>query len=355
MSIKSIFQVAAPAITAAAVAVLAAAPAPARADDALTVISGSIPTAFFEVLGDVAQYAGFYKAEHLDVTVQYAGSPSAAAQLVVTGKGDIASLAIEPLFQGYDKGLRLQAFFSRDPRNQFVLAVLDDSPIKTLADFKGATLGELTVGNPAEYSTNATLTGAGLKRTDYSYVPIGSATQGFAAIAARKVSAAAFPYTALANYEAFGHVKFRFFWNPIVKDIPDTAYAATPAVLASKADALRRFTRASTEAAILIRENPALAALYYLQGAGIKITPESLDDETRLLELSQNDLPGVDPLSKTIGAMPLRDIGVYAQFLTDQGVTSQTVPAAAVVTDQFIPYANDFDHGALVRQVKTLR
>jgi NitT/TauT family transport system substrate-binding protein len=330
-------------------------PTPARADDALTVVSGSVPTAFFEVLGDVAEYAGFYKAERLAVTVQYAGSPSNAAQLVVTGKGDIASGATEPLFQGYEKGLRLQAFLSRDPRNQFVLAVLDDSPIRTLADFKGATLGEISVGNPAEYSTTASLTGAGLKRSDFSYIPIGTASQGFDAIAGRRVSGAAFPFVALATYEVFGHLKFRYFWNPIVKDIGDTAYAVTPDVMHAKADALQRFSRATVKAAILIRENPQLAARYFLQGAGIKITAEALRNETRLLQLSQHDLPGVDPLSTTIGAMPERDADVYARFLYDNGLTSQLVPASAVVTNRFIAFANDFDHRALIAQVKALR
>jgi NitT/TauT family transport system substrate-binding protein len=327
---------------------------PARADDPLTVISGSVPSAFFEVLGDVAEDAGYYKDEHLAVTVQYAGSPATAAQLIATGKGDVCTIATEPILQGYEKGLHLQAFLLRDPRYQFVLAVLDDSPIKTLADFKGATVGEISVGNPAEYSTNSLLSGAGLRKTDFSYIPIGSATQAYEAIVAKKVSAAAYPYVALASFAVFGHVKFRYFWHPILKDIGDTAYVATPATVQSKGDLLRRFARANVKAAILIRENPQLAARYFLKDAGIKATDDAIKNEVNVLIAGRQDLPADDPLSKTIGALSPLGIGVYAKFFYDSGLTTQLVPAAAIATDQFVAFANDFDHNALIAHVKTL-
>ena len=93
-----------------------AAPRPAAADDTLTIISGGFPAAFPQVLGDVADKAGFYKAEHLIVDQQYTGgAATAAVQLVASGKGDIASVGTEPIIQGYEKGVRLMAFFSRDP------------------------------------------------------------------------------------------------------------------------------------------------------------------------------------------------------------------------------------------------
>ena len=87
----------------AALVLASAAPKPALADDALTVLSGSFPTAYFEVLGDVAQRAGFYKDEHLEVTTQYVGNPSLAIQALASGKGDVASIGLEPMLQGYEK------------------------------------------------------------------------------------------------------------------------------------------------------------------------------------------------------------------------------------------------------------
>jgi NitT/TauT family transport system substrate-binding protein len=338
----------------AAVALIALAwfPSPAAADDALTLIGGSAATGYYEVLDDVAERAGFFKAEHLDVTIQYTGIAGVAAQLVAAGKGDVCSLAIEPIIQGYERGLHLEAFFSRDPVYDYALAVLDDSPVKTLADLKGATIGEISPGSPAEISTNSMLLGAGLQKGDVSYQVIGNGAQAITALTSHKVAAAAFPYPELLTYEAVAHIKFRYFHHPILKDIGNVAYAASPDAIANKPDLLRRFARAHVMAAILIRENPALAARYFLEGAGVKVTDEALLNETRLLSFSEDQLPGIDPASKKIGYMSPRGLQIYSQFMADNGLTKGVVPVSAVLTDQFIDYANDFDHQALIARVK---
>jgi len=109
------------------------------------------------------------------------------------------------------------------------------------------------------------------------------------------------------------------------------------------------------KASIVVRENPKVAARYFLQGAGIPITAQSLSDETALLQLIQSQLPGVDPLSKKIGYIPPRGIDVYSKYLFDNGVTTQVVPSATLVTNRFIAAANDFDHKAFIARAKALR
>jgi NitT/TauT family transport system substrate-binding protein len=345
------------AVVAAVLSLALAVARPALADDNLTVIGASSPTGFYEILDHVALLAGFFKEEHLNVDKEYVnqGSSSSCAQLVATGKADVCTLGTEPVFQGYERGLHVVMFQSRGAHYQWVLAVPADSPIKSLADFKGATLGEMSAGSPAEVNAQATLGGAGLKRTDYAYLPIGSGAAAVAAFTSKKVDGAAFPYAELATYEVKAGLKFRYFWNPLVGDIGDIAYVATPAVIASKADILRRYTRANVKAAILIRVNPQLAARYFLEGAGIKVTDQSLADETRLLELTQNLLPAPDPMSNKIGELPPVSMQVYSKFLFEAGLTSQLVPASAIVTTQFTHYSNDFDHKAFIAQAKAMR
>ena len=150
------------------------------------------------------------------------------------------------------------------------------------------------------------------------------------------------------------NLKFRYFYPPILRDVSDSAYVASPETIATKGDLLRRFSRAIVEAAILVRENPKLAARYFVEGTGQKVTDEALASATRLLAASQDMLPGIDPASERIGEMPLRGMQLLARFMYENGVTSQLAPASALVADQFIPYANDFDHAAFIRYVKTL-
>ena len=111
--------------------------------------------------------------------------------------------------------------------------MLDYSPIRTLADFKGTTIGELTLGQPGEIYTSVMLAGAGLHKGDYSFAPIGTARRRSRRSPAARSTASRFPSPELRIYESTAHLKFRYFYQPILSDIPD--------------DALRRLARDDRE------------------------------------------------------------------------------------------------------------
>jgi NitT/TauT family transport system substrate-binding protein len=343
-------------LTVCALIALAAFPRPAAAADAtITVVGGSTPTSFYEVLEDTAQLGGLYKAEGLTVTKDYAGSASVCAQVVASGKADVCTMSIEPIILGWNKGVRLKTFFSRDPRYDYLLAVLDTSPIKTLADFKGKDIGEINLGSTSEISANDMLAGAGIKRSDYSYIPIGVGAQAISALTSGKVAGASFPSVELGTYAVVAGLKFRYFRDSILDNIPNVAFAAMPDVLASKTDAFKRFTRAIAKAAIIIRVNPQLAARYFVQGSGQKVTDEAVAAEAKLLEIEQGDLAGASPTSTRIGYMPESGIALYCRFFQDQGLTPALVPANQFVDNEFIEYANDFDHKAWMAEAKAMK
>ena len=140
---------------------------PASADDSLLLLDGGPGPNIYDTLRFVAQGMGYFKQQHVNVDEEYTSNALTAAQLVATGKGDILSSTIEPILEGYEKGIRFQVFFTRSSHYAYVLAVTEDSPIRTLADFKGATIGEIGVSSGAEVATNSMLAGAGLKRGEY--------------------------------------------------------------------------------------------------------------------------------------------------------------------------------------------
>jgi ABC-type nitrate/sulfonate/bicarbonate transport system substrate-binding protein len=280
---------------------------PARADDTLVLLDGGPGANIYDTLRFVAQSMGYFKQQHVNVDETYTGSSLTAAQLVATGKGDVLASTIEPILEGYEKGLRFQVFFTRSSHYAYVLAVLADSPIRTLADFKGATIGETNVSSSAEVATNSMLAGAGLKRSDYSYL---------------------------------------FFKHPILQ-AGNSVYSALPSTIQAKADVFRRFTRAITEAAVYTHYHPHEVARMYLEGAGLKITDKTLADQEQLLILCKDYIAGSDPSNQRIGSTSLRDTELYSRVLVAAGMATQVVPAAAVVTDQFVGYANAFDRKPL--------
>jgi NitT/TauT family transport system substrate-binding protein len=334
---------------------LSCAPPAARADDTLHVV-GANPGGI-EVLENVAEHAGLYKAEHLIVDKQYAGSASGCAQIAATGKADVCSMSVEPAILGYSKGLRLQIFFSRVHEYDYLLAVLDDSPIRTLADFRGKDIGEPNIGSSTEIPGDDMLQGAGVKRSEYNYIPVGVGGAALSALTSRKVAAVADSSVEIGQLSAVGGVKFRVFRDPILDSIPNVGFAARPDVIATKGDLLARFARAIVKASLLIRMNPTVAARYALQGENVTKTIDTAALKTEAAELValQDDLAGADPNNPRIGAMDVRGIALYCRFFADSGRTPALVPAAALVTNQFIPFANNFDRKAWIAEVKKMR
>jgi NitT/TauT family transport system substrate-binding protein len=342
----------------AACAVLAASagPLPAVAqDDTLVVVSGSPSPGLNGVVDDIANLAGFFKAEHLNVQTEYAPGAAAAAQLVASGKGDVTTGSFEPAMIGYEKGLHLQFFLARGSRYGYVLGVLSDSPIRTLADFKGATIGEVTAGSATELVSNSMLAGAGLKKSDYAYAPIGLGAQAIDAIVHKRVAGVTFPYIELGTYSVVANISFRVWRHPILNSLPNFGYASSPATVEAKGDVLKRYCRALVEASLFLRLNPEAAARMYLEARGAKFSEDDVRIRTRQLTVLEGEFPAADPADTRIGYISPNDVRLYAQFMLDSGLTHQALPVAEFVTNRFVAYANAFDHKALALQAKTMR
>jgi NitT/TauT family transport system substrate-binding protein len=349
-------SVAARLLAAAACALLAATPAaPARANDTLVILGGSLNVTLFDTQDAVAQGAGFYAGQHLDIVKQFTGTASNCTQLLALGKGDICGSGMEPIIVGYDKGVRAQFFFNRDPRYDYVTAVLGDSPIRTLADFKGKNLGEYNVGSASEIATNTLLAGAGLRKGDYTFTPVGGGAQALLALTTKKIDGVSFPDAELAVDTVVGNVTFRVWRDPLIDDVPNVGYMSSPATIQTKGDLLRRYARAMAEAALFIRYNPVASARYWLEEAHQRVTPEAIRTVAAEIASFQGDFPAADPANKRIGAFPLRGIQLYCRYLYNAGLTKDIVPAGAIVTNQFVPFANDFDHQAVIAMAKAAR
>jgi NitT/TauT family transport system substrate-binding protein len=338
-----------------ALGALTAAARPARADDTITLMGSTASPGIYDALEFVAQKQGYYAAEHLNIVKQYVNSPSVAAQLVASGRGDICTASAEAILQGYEKGLHLEYFMSHAARFSNVLAVRDDSPIRTLEDFRGKNIGLISVGSAGEVTADVMLAGAGVRASEVTFSPIGMGPAAIQAVADKRIDAVAYPYGEIVPIEVVANLKMRVFRDPILKDIVNAGIAAAPATIQARGDVLARFARALVKASIFVRENPAVTARDFLEGAGDKVTPESLRIKTLEIEMLEDDLPGHDPMNPRIGYMSPEGLAIFSRTLADYGRLHSTVPIAAIVTNQFIPFANDFDRKALIAQARAAR
>jgi ABC-type nitrate/sulfonate/bicarbonate transport system substrate-binding protein len=336
-------------------AALVLAQSPAYGDDTVSVVLGRTP-ALMNALNLVAEGAGFYRDERLTVSTISVNGALEAAQTCSSGKGDICPIGIEPLITNYGDGIRLKMFLSRARKFGYVIAVPEEGPVRQLADLKGKTIGVHVLGAAASgvFTTASALSAVGLKPADYRFAPIGYENEAADALASGKVDAAAFPYFEFIPFLVSGK-QLRIFRHPAFSDIPNAGYAVAPSVIAAKGEAVKHFSRAIVEASLFIHYNAAASARILLSADGKPFTDEDVRRRTAELSAWQDDLPAGDPESRRIGALSKSGVQDYIQLLVDAGVAKIKVPASEVVTDEFIEFANGFDHRAVETRAKSMR
>jgi NitT/TauT family transport system substrate-binding protein len=331
-----------------AFAILLLAQGPALADDALSFLLGGTTPPLMNSLNLIADGAGFYKDEHLKVTTTVVQDTSAALKLCASGQADICPMGVEPAITQYGQGVHLKMFLTRASKFGYVIVVLDGSPIKTLADFKGKSIGvhALNVGSSASLATQSSLAAAGVTPADYSLVAIGMTDSAATALTSGRVDAAALPLYELIPY-LVGGMKLRIFHHSTLENSANAGYLAAPSVLASKHDAIQRFSRAIVKASLLIHDHPDAAGRALLTALHQPFTAADVQRKTAEFTVWQNDLPASDPDSRRIATPSMTGMQAYIQLLKNAGAITTPVQASDVVTDEFSAFANDFDHKAI--------
>jgi ABC-type nitrate/sulfonate/bicarbonate transport system substrate-binding protein len=125
--------------------------------------------------------------------------------------------------------------------------------------------------------------------------------------------------------------------------------------MTGKTEALKRFSRAIVKASLLVRYNPRAAARALLAADGQPSDDAALAAKTAELTVWEEDLPASDPDNPRIGEISMAGMQSYIQLLADAGAIKAVIPASQVVTEEFIPYANDFDRKAFEQSAKAAR
>lgn len=325
-------------------------------DTPLSIVLGKPKLSLMDTLQLVAEGAGFFAAEHVAVTTIRVGGAAEAVDVCSRGAGDLCPMGIEPILNGYARGVRLQLFLARERSFTYVLCVPEDSPITKPADLKGAAIGVhlLGPGGAGPVAIDSMMAAAGLAKGDYTFVPTGYEDEAWAAVMAGRVAAVGFPSYDYIPLTARG-VKMRIFRHPVLKDVVNGGYAASPATMDAKGEALGGFARAIVKAAVLVRYNAAAAARLVFEAYGEPFVPADVELKTRELNLWQDVLPAADPANPRIGIVSAAGMQRYIDVLANYGAMPVPIPGAAVVTERFIRIANDFDRAAVERLARSLR
>lgn len=233
-----------------------------RAQDKVTL--GYVPAITISYASTMlAAELGYFKEENIDISfLEFKGSAILLPQLVNKSvligypNPDILVLSRQP---GRDP-LPLKFFYNATPASVWEIAVLANSPIKTIADLKGKKLGvgSLTFGNIP--ITKALLEEAGLAvDKDVELVPVGVGTAAFLALTSGKIDALNLFDTQHALLEGQTPIR-RLDLPKKYVNVFSNGYIAHEDTIRDRPELLARFGRAASRGVVACMENVAACA-----------------------------------------------------------------------------------------------
>ena len=304
---------------------------------------------------------GYWRQEGLDVNVFVARGSLQAIQLLIAGQADVVQINSWPLVQAATNNGILIRDLMLNTVIDWQLVVPQDSPIKTVHEFKGKTIG--TAGLPGMAFLKSYLKASGLDPDrDVQIVPTGAGALAGQALNNKKVQGLFYRGSVIAGLENSGFV-FRSFSDPEWHRLPGYSMATLQSTIARDPKMLEGLVRGAAKASLFATTNPdCVVQLQWTNYPASK--PSGVDDETaakwdrRTLDLTLAtmktafDLGGGAEWGKST---PEQFARLQEIFLRGRIIARKLVnPATYIIAvPDFFQKANTFDHDAIVEQAKT--
>jgi putative hydroxymethylpyrimidine transport system substrate-binding protein len=299
-------------------AALLAALTPARANDKLTVLLDWFVNPDHAALV-IAKEGGFFARHGLDVTFVEPADPAAPPRLVAAGQGDVAVSYQPSFYLTRQEGMKLVRVGAAIATPLNTLIVLQDGPVKTLADLKGKSIG-YSVSGFEDVMVGAMLAKDGLSVSDVKMVNVNFALTE--ALVSRQVDAVVGGYRnfELTEMRLAGHPGHAFYPEDVgFPPYDELIYVTTPEKATDPR--IRAFLDATEDATLFILNHTDEAWAMF-----VKAYPK-LDDALNK-QAWADTLPRLDQTPAAV------DIGRYARmadYLKSQGLLKAVEPVGNYV------------------------
>lgn len=301
---------------------------------------------------------GFFEEEGLTVTQELADGSTAAIQVVASGSADYTNGGVVSVMAAVNTGVPVTAYGVIAQNYPWQMAALKGTDLKKPADFKGKTIGIISLASESNAFTKAWLSENGIDPTsDVTLVPVGAGAPALAALENGDIDAIALyweMYAALEN----GGAEFEYFENPeLFDEMPSIALTASAEAINSDSDVLERAARAIYKGLLFSWANPEAAVRigyeYYPEKLPESGNPDdNIEADTRTFAAwikSVMPMSSDDPLEwGDFGAMSPDVLEGVQDFAIASGNLEQEVDLEKVWTDKYIEGINDFDRQAIL-------
>ena len=309
---------------------------------ARTVTSAAAPFAIANKMGWFKAAGGF------DVELVPLPGSTDCIKYVGTGEVRYALPSVEPLASLRPQGVLAKVFYTAYQGNIYGPAVLADSPIKTLEDLKGKSIGVQSMSSGGVPVARAIAASLGLDpNTGVTIVVVGEGAQAAALVRSHQVDALSLYDTQYALIENVG-VKLRRIDAKVIDRFPSNGFVALDETLAKHRKEAVALAQGYAEGTIFAIANPEAAVRILWQvfphtKATGKDEATALKDDIKTLEARAENWRLEKAGVKRWGESAEANYQAYLDFLLKTAVIKQPVKAADVVTNDLIADVDKFD------------
>lgn len=309
---------------------------------------------------------GFFKQEDIELEIMDFQGASILFPQIANKAVTIGFPGPDPLIVSRQPGrdpIPAKFFYNGARESIWEFLVVEKSPLKTLADLKGKTIGVGALANANVPITRAMLKEIGLLPTrDYSFLPIGVGAPAFRATLNGDVDTYNTFDTNTAAFEATGAKLKRIPQEQKYRDLFSNGFVAHPETLKDKPKLIAGFGRALTKGILVCEANADFCVKnFYKHRPALKPAGAS-DDE--VLAKGKHILDSRMQKYLSFPAGQPRRFGEYSEqawknFVTalHEGgeLTSANIDVSTLFTNEFVPQFNDFDVKKLQDSAKALK
>ena len=304
----------------------------------------------------------FDREEGIDVTVRELGIPSKAWQGVANGAGDATWVNTVFIFTARDIGLDMKIFssYARHQNRSFVVA--DESPVQSIAELKGATLG--LFARDHEQFADAALRAHGIDpERDVRFVSFRheqsfEAEKMAAALKSGEIKAL-WLLDIMHGHVAIEGVKLRRLPAGIVDTLtPSSCLFTNGASLADRPEALAGLARAIARGTLFAHVNPEAAIRMVWKyeprtrpAPGLEERALRRDRIGLMARLRNHGIE--DPANPRLGQISSAEMESWRDFMIATKAISRGLPLETYYTTALMDEINNFDVPALIERAHT--
>lgn len=298
----------------------------------------------------VAQEMGYYREAGVDPELITCCGSTDVAKQIAAGQADIGAPSPEPAIIGRqpEVGMKVHFIYTAYRENIYQLAVPEGSPITSIAELRGKTVGVVNLGSGAVPAGKALIKNAGLDPDrDVRFVPIGEGLQAATAIKQKRVDALSLwdaMYAEVTNFD----VKLHYLDNAPIAKYPSNGLLVRDDDLGPKAKAFGAFGRALAKGTLFTLENPEAAVRIMWKRfpelrPSNKTEAEALADGLRIVRSRFHVWTIDNRTTKKWGYNEPNEYRAFIDFMQQQGLVKVKVPVDDLVTNKLVDDFNNFD------------